>query len=398
LRNVVILRDDTLKKMIYVVGAILLFCSFQFVIGETEEYDYIYVDDDNNTGPWDGSMENPYRCIQDAVENASEGDTVFVFNGFYSGNIRIDKSLDLVGEDSRSTIVDGGKHIIWIFADSVSIQQFNLTGSSRFFSAIYVVGYDAFISSNNINSNYDGIKIDGVSNATVLNNTFINNYNRNIRVEFSSDCLVSDNYIGGDGDGIYVWSSSNNRIIRNTLDHCDLGILLGDFCYDNFLYHNNLIRNDFGNAADYTTNNRWDNGYPSGGNFWDDYTGLDTDNDGIGDTAYEISEEVVDHYPLINPIHMSKPDVAVKSGFGFHAELVNKDDHAVSGLLTVNIYRMDDKLKSSFDSMIVNLSPSSGKTISKNMFGFGLVSATVEFGIWEWEQDAFLIGPIWINI
>lgn len=95
---------------------------------------------------------------------------------------------------------------------------------------------------------------------------------------------------------------------------------------------------------------------------------------------------------------MSKPDVAVKSGFGFHAELVNKDDHAVSGLLTVNIYQRDDELKSSFDSMIVNLSPSSGKTISKNIFGFGLVSATVEFGIWEWEQEAFLIGPVWINI
>jgi len=376
----------------------LFFCCFPIGVCETEQSDTIYVDDNNSEGPWDGSPDHPYFHIQDAIENATNGDTIFVFNGFYSGNILIDKSVSLIGENNDLTVIYGGKHNIWIFADGVYMKGFNLTESSRFFSAIYIVGYDAFITLNNINNNYDGIKIDGVSNVTICQNTFINNYNRNIRIEFSSDCFISNNYIGGDGDGIYVWSSSNNRLIKNTIDRCDWGILLGDFCYNNSIYHNNLIYNDFGNAEDYTRDNNWDNGYPSGGNFWGDYQGVDADNDGIGDTAYEISEKVIDSYPLIKPMNFSKPEISIKNGFGFHAEIKNNNDQLLTGILTVNIYKKNGELKSYSKSTIVNIDPSDKIVISKNMFGFGMRVTTVEWGIWSWEQESFLFGSFWINL
>jgi hypothetical protein len=51
----------------------------------------------------------------------------------------------------------------------------------------------------------------------------------------------------------------------------------------------------------YSVNNTFDAGYPSGGNYWSDYNGSDADHDGIGDTQHMVFENVVDHYPLMNP-------------------------------------------------------------------------------------------------
>ena len=77
------------------------------------------------------------------------------------------------------------------------------------------------------------------------------------------------------------------------------GVKLSDSSY-NDIYHNSFIGNRH-HALD-NANNIWDNGYPSGGNYWDDYDGLDGNGDGIGDRPYDIADGInKDRYPLMQP-------------------------------------------------------------------------------------------------
>jgi hypothetical protein len=97
-----------------------------------------------------------------------------------------------------------------------------------------------------------------------------------------------------------------------------LGIEL-DSSSGNSIFHNNFIGNVKQVAPDSSVNT-WDDGYPSGGNYWSDYNGTDTYNgpyqnltgsDGIGDTPYVIDANNIDHYPLMNPHNASSLFVTI---------------------------------------------------------------------------------------
>ncbi|MCD6572558.1 MAG: hypothetical protein J7K95_00485, partial [Thermoplasmata archaeon] len=74
-----------------------------------------------------GSGPNNYTHIQDAIDNASNGDTIFVYSGIYYENVVVNKSIELRGENAKETIIDGMKKNKTIFIITSNISVYNFT-------------------------------------------------------------------------------------------------------------------------------------------------------------------------------------------------------------------------------------------------------------------------------
>jgi parallel beta-helix repeat protein len=128
-----------------------------------------------------------------------------------------------------------------------------------------------------------------------------------IYIQNSEFVSVMENEIDSNkGEGVRLWVSNEVDIIDNEIWDCGLGIRMFQFSTNVVVYHNQIINNNI-QAID-GSSNVWDDGYPSGGNYWSDYTGSDEfsgpnqdipGSDGIGDTPYVIDGDSEDRYPLM---------------------------------------------------------------------------------------------------
>ena len=160
-----------------------------------------------------GSGPGNYTRIQDAIDNATDGDTVYVYNGVYLENVVINKSLNVVGQNKTTTIIDGGQNgdVVWVSADWVYINRFTIKNSSSLSS---------------------GVKIYTQSNNSVIDNIITNN-RIGISLEYSGDNnLILENTITANQyRGIFLYSSRYNIIRENTITaNQDNGIHLRFSC------------------------------------------------------------------------------------------------------------------------------------------------------------------------
>jgi len=167
------------------------------------------------------------------------------------------------------------------------------------------------ISQNNITSNnIYGIHLDGSYSNTISENKVANNTGSGIRFDWSHHNIISENNIvANEKDGIWLSQSSDNIIFGNRIENNQRGIELYSSS-DNRFYHNYFANNTV-QVYDYAWEgwtspsiNVWDDGYPSGGNYWGDYeekypNATEIDDSGIWDTPYVIDENNQDNYPLI---------------------------------------------------------------------------------------------------
>jgi parallel beta-helix repeat protein len=387
-----------------------------------------------------GSGPNNYTMIQYAIDDASNGDTVFVYEGTYDELIEINTTINLIGENKDFTIINGSEigTVVTINADYVNINGFTIQNSELHVYAIDVKSDHSNISDNIFDKNGYGINTFKTDNHNIIGNIFYNHRWDCIHTDYSNNNIIignkfirtghpgivsidgnfniiSDNYFYFTTRALQVFNSeyiiiNNNTFIRDTFNdaftlfktnystitnnsifswafglmireshhniisgnyitdcyydgirfgyyswdllcsynvikdniitHNCNGININDQSNNNSIYCNNISLNDYGINIKYPSSiidnnffhnnfyngvnafdggsNIWNISYPSGGNYWSDYTGDDNNrgpnqdasgSDGIGDTALNISGGAgnKDFYPLMYPWGEQRP-------------------------------------------------------------------------------------------
>lgn len=135
-----------------------------------------------------------YQTIQEAINSANTGDTVFVKKGIYFENLVVNKTILLIGEEKETTVINGNKTE----------------------DAIYITAHGVVISNFTIRSARYGIFLDGSAGNTISSNVITSN-SQGILLQYSSWNNISENILFNNSGAIYMSSSANNIFRDNNL-------------------------------------------------------------------------------------------------------------------------------------------------------------------------------------
>jgi thermitase len=251
------------------------------------------------------AFNNTYGVLLEQSGNNSLRNNNMTINQFNFGVVGTQLS-DLTNDVDTSNIVDGKPVYYWVNQHDRQIPK--------------DAGYVAVVNSANIT----------VTQLNVTKNV------QGVLFAFTTNSTISQsNLTANDQNGIVLCSSDQNRIYSNKLAGNGVGVGTVD-SINNTIYHNNFMGDNM-EALCTNSSDLWDNGYPSGGNYWINFAGFDsrrgkyqneTGSDGIADTAYVIDSHNRDNYPLMQP--WTGHDIAVISvtstktviGRGFSYEVI----------------------------------------------------------------------------
>jgi parallel beta-helix repeat protein len=287
----------------------------------------------------DGTELNPYIIPEYFIWGETFGHCIFIGNTTCHFAVR---NCDL---EAASGIAS------WPYYPDIALILYNVTNGKVENSTIHSnAGWSGIFILQS-----QGIILDG---NTVYDNDGGSGLGCGVYMESSGHCVIASNNLSDDGYGMYFFGGTENVILRNRFEGAlDVALYLDSWdpvnypTQNNKIYANDFINNNI-NAYDNdpTNSNSWDNGYPSGGNYWSEYTGVDRlsgpnqtqlCSDGIGDTPYLGIDGKIgahDNYPLTEPCgsfpHEPKFFIDLVPGWNFISMPMKKNDTAVSNALS----------------------------------------------------------------
>jgi len=251
---------ENMKKIIVtgIIGVLLL-SSFTITAAFNESLDPLIIKSNENTLYVGGSGPGNYTTIQEGIDKAIDGDTVYVFSGAYNENIELDKRLNLIGEDKNTTTIDGKKEgcTINLSSEITIIENFTIIGGGfdtddfiNFFRAgIRITGSNNTICNNIFRKNCLGISGVRVTNLTIKDNIFMEDgigftsYENDGRPEFKIKYFlhnIENNTVNG--KPLYYFLNEDDKVI----DNWEIGQLILVNCTNFKIKNISISKTDWG--------------------------------------------------------------------------------------------------------------------------------------------------------
>lgn len=301
-----------------------------FIDDLNPNYNWSKIAAENDWCTGSGTMNDPYIIENILIEHLDEGYSISIQNSYvyfiirncFLYNIGSEEGYTPIklrytnnGKITRNTLENGQTGIRLLESDYNTIVNNDIETQTYGFNLEYS-NYNNVSLNSAIGLNHVGIRLSSSDHNIFTKNTIIypNSGIATSGIELFSSInnTISGNHIENGCHGIYFYWNNRQNIIKNNIIIDNLRGM--HFAYDtsinNTIYNNCFVANDyFENARDDGSNNHWDNG--SSGNYWDEYSGVDNDNDGIGDSPYDIAGSAVssDNFPLMEcPFPLPQPE------------------------------------------------------------------------------------------
>ena len=216
------------------------------------------------------------------------------------------------------TVPEGAGQIYLVNCENVIVENQNTEMSATGIDLVLSTG--CTVRDCTVRNSYFGIDLLLSDGCYVTNNDVRSpglTWGINIWIRSSINSFIEYNTVSNDGTnpagdaiivdamdrtGAYLAPATDNVFAYNTVSLANYGIVMRQWVAGNLVYHNNFMTGTINGQVD-ADSNFWDDGYPTGGNYWVDYTGIDSfsgpnqdiaGSDGIGDTPMQS-----DNYPLM---------------------------------------------------------------------------------------------------
>jgi parallel beta-helix repeat protein len=303
---------------------------------EESTYNYIHENDvylNNNSGI--SLSKSDFNTIESNFVYSNGGDGIKLFSSTYntiSNNVINDDGIFFGGGElshyntndvENNNLVNGKQLCLLKDRSGVIIDDIHIG------QLIIINCYDVTVRNLDINNTDWGIEIAYSEDLRIMDCSLTNNHQGMYICKSSSLTIEHNDITNNTSDGLVLYSSSGNDVINCDISHNQYSISLF-YAHGNIISDNNITHNQWPPVIDFSTNNlfyhnnfmnnaffiwdsdisMWDNGYPSGGNYWDDYNGQDDmrgsdqdqqGSDGIGDIPHQIGSSSQDNYPLMEP-------------------------------------------------------------------------------------------------